>query len=107
MGERIVVGVPLMEMVPESISSAPDRILIRVDLPAPFCPQEDVDLARAQLEVDAVKRVNRVEPLFDVLHSEEGGTVIAGHGCSSDAARPAARLLVPGEWKNPTYRCLC
>jgi hypothetical protein len=49
-----------------------------------------VDLASSQLEIHAIQRVNRVEPLFDFLHSEKGGAILAGHRCLPDAARPAA-----------------
>src|ERR1700738_656772 len=37
-GLRIVVGWPLIWMVPSSGISAPDRIFTRVDLPAPLSP---------------------------------------------------------------------
>src|SRR6516225_9338835 len=37
-GERMVTLAPSMLMVPESGRSIPDRMLIRVDLPAPFSP---------------------------------------------------------------------
>ena len=36
--ERIVTGLPSIRMLPPSAPWAPERIFIRVDLPAPFSP---------------------------------------------------------------------
>ena len=38
---------------------------IRVDLPAPFSPDDGVDLAEGDVEVDAVERDRRAEMLAD------------------------------------------
>ena len=62
---------PANAMVPASGCCAPDRIFRSVDLPAPFSPRKRMDLAGADLEVDAVERPHAGKGLGNPRHAQK------------------------------------
>ncbi len=65
-GEAIRTGLPSIRISPSSGCCMPARMPISVDLPAPFSPKQDMDLARIEVERDAVIGHHAGEALGDV-----------------------------------------
>ena len=82
-----------MVMRPRSGASVPARTCISVDLPAPLWPTRPDAFAGADGEVDAVKRADGAEMLFDAVQLDDDrvrASAIVGR-LSDDIAGDAAR----------------
>ena len=66
--EVIDTGVPSTVMDPVSAISAPERILISVDLPAPFSPTSASTWPTLDRQVGAADRPHSAETLRDARH---------------------------------------
>ena len=74
---------PSTRISPSSGCSTPVMILISVDLPAPFSPEQGVHLAGEQRDRHAVERLGRPEALANVANLEDRlgrRRVLGGHG---------------------------
>ena len=70
-------GWPLTRISPSSGWYSPNRMFIKVDLPAPFSPEQGVDLAATNGELDAVIGDDAGESLDDPSHLDRWRGVVA------------------------------
>ncbi len=84
-GDRRPISSPLKRKEPASGGKVPEMTLISVDLPAPVLAEEDMELARAHVEIDAVEGEDAREALGDAGQAEQGLRVSGGRGGSLHA----------------------
>ena len=79
LGELIDTGSPSMKISPESAFCAPDRVLIKVDLPAPLPPTKP-RISRAEVDGDVLDRARTPKADTHVPHLDQGdAAVLRGH----------------------------